>query len=101
MHGPEQWPCIRSHGLPQVDEVGKDLGKGGRKMGLFDGLVEGMLQGATLGLSDKIGITGKGGVVHDGDDDPGRDGDDRGDRGRRRLIRKTGVRRGSAAHSFC
>ena len=39
-------------------------------MGLFDGLVEGMLQGATLGLSDKIGITGKGGVVHDGDDDP-------------------------------
>jgi len=39
-------------------------------MGSLDGLVEAVVQGATWGLSDKIGITGKGGIVHDGDDDP-------------------------------
>ena len=39
-------------------------------MGLGNAIVEGLLQGATWGLSDKIGITGKGGIVHDGDDDP-------------------------------
>lgn len=38
-------------------------------MGWLEGLSEGLVELATLGLSDEIGITGKGGIIHDTDAD--------------------------------
>lgn len=38
-------------------------------MGWLEGLSEGLIELATLGLSDEIGITGKGGIIHNTDAD--------------------------------
>lgn len=35
-----------------------------------EALTEAFIQGGTFGLSNVLGITGKGGLIHDGDDDP-------------------------------
>lgn len=41
-------------------------------MGEFTSLMEGAMQGVSLGLSDLLGVTGKGGLIHDGEADPER-----------------------------
>ena len=38
-------------------------------MGLMKGLTEAWLQGTTFGFSDKVGLTGAGGLVHDSSDE--------------------------------
>ena len=52
-------------------------------MGLMKKILEGAIQVQTFGLSDKLGITGKGGVIHDGDDDPDKQAV---------IVDKTGIR---------
>ncbi len=56
--------------MPEMDPLGKDLKRKVEEMGAFEGIVEGLIQGGTFGLSNLVGITGKGGLLHDGDDDP-------------------------------
>jgi hypothetical protein len=67
VHGEVKWLGFGGYHLPQVDKVGENLKnnntKGWCEMGFGRALGEALIQGATWGLSDKIGITGKGGIV--------------------------------------
>jgi len=73
LHGEEQHLVLGSELLSALGEVGKDLikGKENCSMSLMGFAEKAIKYGTVWGLvSDKIGLTGRGGLIHDGDNDP-------------------------------